>query len=57
MSHPEPETEFQDAERLLEELRKGCHDIIFSMRIDLAYASIASMTRDLDAVYLALFPS
>lgn len=55
MSHPETATELQDAKRLLEELQKGCYDIISSMRLDLTYGSIASMIRDLDAVYFALF--
>lgn len=55
MSHPETATELQDAKRLLEELQKGCYDIISSMRLDLTYESIASMIQDLDAVYFALF--
>ncbi|KAF4170016.1 hypothetical protein CNMCM6936_005161 [Aspergillus lentulus] len=57
LNHPEPVTEVQDANRLIEELRNGAHSMIVCMKRDLIFEGIGSMIRDLDAAYFSLFPN
>ncbi|RJE26746.1 ZnII2Cys6 transcription factor [Aspergillus sclerotialis] len=56
LSHPDPVTEVQDAERLLEEIWYASHCIILSMKTDMVFGGIASAVRDLDAIHHILFP-
>ncbi|RHZ44313.1 Zn(II)2Cys6 transcription factor domain-containing protein [Aspergillus thermomutatus] len=56
LNHPEPVTEVQDANRLIEELRNGAHSLIVCMKRDLIFEGIGGMIRDLDAAYFSLFP-
>ena len=56
LSHPDPVTEVQDAERLLEEIRSASHCIILSMKTDMVFNSVGSAVRDLDAIHHILFP-
>ncbi|KAF4160258.1 hypothetical protein CNMCM8927_008781 [Aspergillus lentulus] len=57
LNHPEPVTEVQDANRLIEELRNGAHSMIVCMKRDLIFEGISGMIRDLDAAYSSLFPN
>ncbi|PYH91602.1 hypothetical protein BO71DRAFT_44932 [Aspergillus ellipticus CBS 707.79] len=56
LNQPDPATEVQDAKRPIEELRNGISGLISSMKLDMVFDGITAMTRDLDAVYLSLFP-
>lgn len=57
LNHPEPVTEVQDANRLIEELRNGAHSMIVCMKRDSIFEGIGGMIRDLDAAYFSLFPN
>ncbi|KAB8067992.1 hypothetical protein BDV29DRAFT_196020 [Aspergillus leporis] len=57
LANPSSETEVDDARRLLEELRYGIESLILSLKQDVIFEGIAAMSRELDAVYLSLFPA
>lgn len=53
--HPEPGTERQDAERLIEELRHGVKSVYSFMASNAVFESVADMARELETVYTAHF--
>ncbi|PIG83353.1 Zn(II)2Cys6 transcription factor [Aspergillus arachidicola] len=53
LSQPEPGSEVQDAERLVEELRHGLESLSASMRADVAFEGVAGMVREIEGVCFA----
>ncbi|KAE8149496.1 hypothetical protein BDV25DRAFT_125848 [Aspergillus avenaceus] len=57
LAQPDPATEVQDVNRLMEELRHAIEYLKRSMEMDKVFEGFAAMGRGLNAVYLAVFPS
>ncbi|KAE8371577.1 hypothetical protein BDV26DRAFT_298658 [Aspergillus bertholletiae] len=53
LSQPEPGSEVQDAERLVEELRHALESLSVSMRADVAFGGVVGMVRDIEGVCFA----
>ena len=53
--HPEPGTERQDAERLIEELRHGVESVCCFMSSNAVFESVADMAREVETIYTAHF--
>ncbi|KNG86881.1 Zn(II)2Cys6 transcription factor [Aspergillus nomiae NRRL 13137] len=53
LSQPEPGSEVQDAERLVEELRHGLESLSASMRADIAFEGVVGMVREVEGVCFA----
>ncbi|KAE8419381.1 hypothetical protein BDV36DRAFT_136558 [Aspergillus pseudocaelatus] len=56
LSQPEPGSEVQDAERLVEELRHGLESLSASMRADVAFEGVVGMAREIEGVCFATLP-
>jgi len=55
LSHSEPATERQDAERFIEELRHGVKLICDFMSANAVFGGVMYMAREVDTVYIAHF--
>ncbi|KAB8074172.1 hypothetical protein BDV29DRAFT_201453 [Aspergillus leporis] len=55
LSHPDPGSEVQDTERLVEELRHALESLIASMKADIVFEGVAGMAREIEAVYSTAF--
>lgn len=55
LMHPEPETERQDSERLIEELRHGVKSVCSFMTSNAVFESVADMAREVETIYTAHF--
>lgn len=53
LSQPEPGSEVQDAERLVEELRNGLESLSASMRADVAFEGVVGMVQEIEGVCFA----
>ncbi|PYI12598.1 hypothetical protein BO78DRAFT_465738 [Aspergillus sclerotiicarbonarius CBS 121057] len=55
LHQPEPESEMQDAERLLRELRQGIESILGSVRLTTIFEGVGGMNHEIQAAYQAAF--
>lgn len=51
LNHPEPGTETQDAERLIEELRHGTKSVYHFMASNSIFEGVVDMAREVETVY------
>lgn len=56
LSDPEPGSEVQDAERLVEEMRNGIASLHASLTADSIFGGVSRMAREVEATYRAYFP-
>ncbi|KAF7592979.1 hypothetical protein BBP40_012215 [Aspergillus hancockii] len=55
LSQPDPTSEVQDAERLVEELRHALESLIASMKADIVFEGVAGMALEIEGVYSTTF--
>lgn len=56
LTYPDPATEIQDAERLMEELRHGAESLNTAMKKNAPFEGVRQMAREMDAAYNSTFP-
>lgn len=55
LGHTEPETERQDAERFIEELRHGVKSVWDFMASNAVFGGVSDMAREVETIYIAHF--
>jgi hypothetical protein len=56
LSNPEPDSEAQDAERLIEEMRHGMESIRLGLKRDVVFEGVGAMSREVEGSLSAAFP-
>lgn len=56
LSDPQPESEVQNAERLIEELRRAIEFLGISIQSDAVFEGVISMAREVESVRYVIFP-
>ncbi|KAJ5991939.1 hypothetical protein N7451_007663 [Penicillium sp. IBT 35674x] len=55
LGHTEPATEYQDAERFIEELRSGVKSVCDFMSGNAVFEGVMDMAREVETTYIAHF--